>query len=350
MQATILGSPDKYGVWPTKDFTAGSMPDWFSVPKVKGALLYKGVRNGNVFNDSILLLHEGKLAFERYYGKWDRDTKHPMYSVTKSVVSALTGIAVAEGKIENADQKVTDFFPDAVIAPGQELKRDITIEHLLHMNSGLPGDSQKNDVNWWDAPDSGKAAFETPLFAKPGERFSYSSGPGCQTLAVLISRAVGQNLFEYAKEKLFGPLGMDSVEWDAAKDGNNYGGFGIRMTSRDMLRFGYLYLNRGRWENTQILPPEWVDKSAPSSKEKCSYGRLFWNTDFNLQNDSYQACGSFGQFICVLPERDAVLVRTGSAGPVTRFANKRGGERFERMLLSFTPLKGIPLAYFRSEL
>jgi CubicO group peptidase (beta-lactamase class C family) len=207
---------------------------------------------------------------------------------------------------------VIDFFPDAVIAKGQESKRDMTIEHLLTMTSGLPGDGDDSDWPWWEGTDTGKAAFETPQMAAPGTRFSYSSGPNCHTLACLVSRAVGMNLFDYAKKKLFGPLGMTSVQWDAAEDGRNFGGFGIYMTPRDMARFGYLYLNHGRWEDKQIIPASFVAVTPPRSKAENAYGYLFWNGRLLQLDSSYQANGAWGQYIDILPEYDTVVVRTSS--------------------------------------
>ncbi|MDR2687120.1 MAG: beta-lactamase family protein [Oscillospiraceae bacterium] len=345
--------PDKYGVWPTEGFEEGPMPWWFVPPVAKAAYPFQRFINGNVFSDSVLVLHRGKLAYEYYADGWDKDTRHQMYSVTKSIVSALVGVAIGEGKIQGVGQKVADFYPDADIAPGQESKRDMTIEHLLTHTSGLPGDGDREsmDYDWWDAPDSGVAAFGHPQLAAPGEVFSYSSGAGMQALACLVSRAVGRNLFEYAKEKLFAPLGMDSVRWDAAADGNTYGGFGLSMTPRDMLRFGYLYLNQGRWEDRQIIPADFVALTPPRSKAAQAYGYLFWNTSLLPFDNSYEASGSFGQFIAVMPEWDAVIVRTGSIGPVTKFVyTQTPDDLFEQFLLPVIAMKGVPWKYFREAL
>ena len=351
---------DKYGEWPTKDFQTGPRPAWFVPAVARTAYVFQRFINGNVFSDSVLVLHKGKLVYEDYAKGWDRDATHQMYSVTKSLVSTLVGIAIGEGKIKGVDQKVIDFFPDAVIAPGQESKRDMTIEHLLTHTSGLPGDGDREamDYPWWEADassgrkyDSGLVAFETPQLAEPGKVHSYSSGAGMQTLACLVSRAVKMNLFEYAQKKLFKPLGMTSVIWDAAPDGNTYGGFGLSMTPRDMLRYGYLYLNNGRWEDRQIIPADYVALTPPRSKAAEAYGYLFWNTSLIPLDASYEASGSFGQFIAIMPEWDAVIVRTGSIGPVTKaIYTKTPDDLFERLLLPIIAMKGVPWQYFRDAL
>ena len=299
-------APDKYGVWPTEDFSQGEICSL--LPAFFDNLYFK-----KSVTDGILILHKGELVYERYADGWDANKAHEMFSVTKSVLSALVGIAIGEGKIKGVDQKVIEFYPDAVIASGQESKNDMTIEHLLTMTSGLPGDNDGRDWEWWAGSDTGKSAFESPQMAVPGERFAYSSGPSCQTLAGLVSRAVGRPLHEYAKDKLFGPLGMDSVEWAVADDGKlNFGGFGISMSPRDMARFGYLYLNYGRWEDQQIIPAKWVAVSPPKSKAMKAYGYLFWNFPLLPFGDSYEANGAYGQYIEIIPKWDMVIVRTGA--------------------------------------
>ena len=334
------------------EFEQAPTPRWFRPLAAELFYMYQGISNGNVFNDSLLVLHEGKIVYERYACGRDESTAQPMFSVTKSVLSAMVGVAIGDGYITGVDQKVIGFFPDAVIEPGQESKRDMTIEHLLQQRSGLPGDSDDGHVIWWEAEDTGLAALMTPQHSAPGTRFSYSSGPGCQTLSAVIQRAAGMNLFEYAQLKLFGPLGMDSVVWDAPEDGLNYGGFGISMTPRDMLRFGYLFLNNGNWNGQQIIPADYVAASAPPAGT--NHGYLFWEyLNQPRHSQSYSASGAFGQFIIVMPEHEVVIVRTGSPGPMTRTVNRLAYESalfeflFMSLVLPLTPLNGVPLDYFR---
>ena len=140
---------------------------------------------------------------------------------------------------------------------------------------------------------------------------------------------------------------MTSVIWDTAKDGASYGGFGISMTPRDMARFGYLYLNYGRWEDKQIVPAEWVAQSPPRSKSLKAYGRLFWNIELTPFDQSYEANGTFGQLICIYPETDTVVVRTGDLAPLFEFiamtALDLGIDTF------FLP-KGVPLEMILTQL
>ena len=345
--------------WPTTDFVAGAPMPWYYAPALEGYLVVQGITNGNVFSDSVLVLKGGEIIYERYAPGWDKDTRHQMYSVTKSVLSALVGVAIQDGKIKGVDQKVTEFFDDLVIPAGQEAKSGITIEHLLRQTSGLPGDDdvESNAVEWWNAEDSGRACFLIPQVAPVGERFEYSSGPGMQTLAALLTAAVGKNLFEYAQEKLFAPIGMASVTWDAAADGVNYGGFGLSMTPRDMLRLGYLYLNNGSWNGKQIIPADYIAASKPQPTLGENYGYLFWGfSDREGYEDAYSASGSFGNFIYILPGQDTVIVRTGSAGPATRTvckgmqASDLVRKIFMTIVYPLVPLKGLNLDYFMATL
>jgi len=309
---TYIGEvPDKYGVWPTEDFEIDSTP-WPLGPVLEFVYAVKGFFTGGLVNDGFLVLHKGRIVYENYNEAdgWGKDVPHVMYSVTKSVTSALTGIAIAEGYLEGVDQKVVDFFPEAAIAPGQESKLDMTIEHLLTMSSGI--DYQFEWDAMWQSDDPGAVFFSLPQHSAPGTQYNYSWD--ADLLAFLLSKAIGRNLFEYAQEKLFGPLGMTTVDWIGTDAGFTMGGWGIQMTPRDMARFGYLYLNYGRWEDKQIIPADYVVISPPRSKAPRAYGYFFWNTPQLPFDNSYEADGAFGQFITIMPEWDTVIVRTGSEG------------------------------------
>lgn len=260
----------------------------------------------------MLILHEGKLVYEQYTQGQGLDVPHMAMSVTKSVLSALVGIAVKDGLIDVQD-KVYEYYIDDVKGgllsfPGQESKLNMTVEHLLTMRSGLP-DTQ----DCYRAADAGLAAFETPQARAPGGMFVYNTGAGPQCLVGIVERATGKNLLEFAQERLFGPLGITSVTWEATDCGSNKGGLGISMTSRDMLRFGQLYLNDGVWNGQRILPEGWAAQSQPGFNTILSYGYLFWGNGWGpLMGGSFEARGYYGQFITVYPGKNVVVVRTGS--------------------------------------
>ncbi|MDR0532294.1 MAG: beta-lactamase family protein [Oscillospiraceae bacterium] len=298
-------------VWPTKEFKKAKA--WWLSPAALNAyvwLMAKSIGDqGN--SDSLLVLYQGQLVYEHYSKDNSAATRFPVYSVTKSVVSALVGIAVGEGKIKGADQKVIDFFPEAKIAPGQEWKRDMTIEHLLTMTSGIVCDTEEKWelVEGAGVKDSALAAFELPQSNAPGKKWAYDSAAPTILLGI-VQRATGRDVLSYAKEKLFGPLGVTSVQWSATPGGLPRGGSGIQMTARDMARFGYLYLNNGRWEDQQIIPASWVAQTPPKSHRPRAYGYLFWRNHLDALGSSYGALGYQGQYIWIAPAQDIVLVRT----------------------------------------
>ena len=161
--------PDNYGVWPTEDFETGiinpAVPDaleaWYSV--------FKTLDFAST-TESLLILHKGKIVYERYAEGWDKDTPHFMASVTKSVTSALVGIAIGEGVIGGVDDKVVTYFPEAVGMPGwQEIKRDMTIEHLLTMTSGILTETDEEWDGFFspDQTDSALYAFLLPRRLRP---------------------------------------------------------------------------------------------------------------------------------------------------------------------------------------
>jgi len=314
---TYVGEvPDKYGIWPTEEFDTSPGPWWLRGLALDLVVeLYKLRTGTDTSNDSLLILHKGKLVCERYANGWDQDTPHYMASVTKSVTSALVGVAIGDGLITGVDQKVLEFFPEAIGLPGwEESKRDMTVEHLLTMTSGILSESDEDWDGFFaeDQEDSALYAFLRPQKAKPGEKFAYENIAPSILLGI-IDRKTG-DVLKYAREKLFGPLGMSSVEWDTAADGLPYAGWGLFLTPRDMAKFGYLYLNEGCWEGVQLVPAQWVADSAPRSKRLMGYGYLWWTAMLSPLSSACEARGYYGQFITVHPKKDLVIVRTGSPG------------------------------------
>jgi len=304
---------DRYGVWPTEKMTPGGAPWWFSKKLLQALYTSKGLWDGGVHTDGLLVLYKGKMIYENYADGWDQEKPHAMHSVTKSVVSALVGIAIGEGHIGSIQDKVIDYLDDAVIPAGQESKNDMTIEHLLTMTSGILCETEEEWDGFFESQtDSALYAFLLPQKKAPGKKYMYDNVAPSILLGI-IERAAKRDALDYAQEKLFGPLGMTSVEWETAADGLPFGGFGISMTPRDMARFGYLYLNYGRWEDTQIIPGDYVARSRSRSINPSGYGYMFWNNEaFPLSfTNAYEADGAYGQFISIYPFADMVVVRTG---------------------------------------
>ena len=266
--------------------------------------------------NSLLVWRDGEVVHEAYYNGFDENTLHPVYSITRAVLKALVGIAMEEGYIESIDQRVTDFFPEVEIVPGQESKRDMTVAHLLTMTSGL--DALSSDPVW-DAPDLGAALFALPQEAAPGEliRFRSFYSATIELLSALLTRAVGgRSALAFANEHLFGPLGIANVAWEENADGTSRSTIGLSLTPRDMLRFGLLYLNEGYFEGRQIVPLSWVAQSRPETRTDSGlqtyYDRDSYRNHFAAhEGTSFAARGAGGQFIVIDPDNNTVIVRTG---------------------------------------
>lgn len=210
---------------------------------------------------------------ERYYHSYGPNDTHHVASVTKSIMSALIGIAIHAGYIKNVDQNALDFFPEYVPSPYNKQKQDTTIRHLLTITAPYPfEDWQESLDKMCTQPDW--FTYTLDMLGQEGTigTFKYSTA-GAHLLSAIIIRSTGKSAREFANEYLFKPIGMKEIPhyemksfgfddlfgkhvrgWVNDPDGNLTGGWGLTQTSRDMARFGYLYLNDGTWNNQQIIP------------------------------------------------------------------------------------------------
>ncbi len=266
--------------------------------------------------ESMLVIKEGYLIYEKYYNSNHERKISDTYSVTKSFISALTGIAIEKGYISNIDDKVSEYIPEYFTMLEDQRKKDITIKQALTMTGGLES-IDSNYTSFFISEDWLESALAKPMTHSPGEAFVYNTGL-TQLLSSVISRTTGMSVMDFAKENLFEKIGMNVTYWQSDKSGNNGGGSGLCLNSQDMARFGYLYLNKGMWDGEQVIPSSWIEDSVKSqikANETQDYGYLFWieeitDTVNNRTYSMYQAYGSGGQIIMVIPELDMVIVIT----------------------------------------
>lgn len=262
---------------------------------------------------SLLVVRQGRLVMERYDDGFGRGDRADVRSVTKSVVSLLTGIALDRGELPGLDATVGDLLPDRV-AVVPEAQRGITLRHLLTMTGGWDWD-ESTAAGYNDWVSSGEHIgylLARPLANEPGARFSYNSA-AVHLLGVILEEAVGP-LPAYAQEHLFGPSGIGGAEWEPLGLGRVNGGSGIDLRPRDLARIGQLMVQEGRSGDRQVLSSGWVDAAttpaawrSTSGPLELSYGYLWWTDE---ANDAYFAWGFGGQFIYVAPARDLVVVAT----------------------------------------
>ncbi len=304
---------EKNTLWPTANFQTATPESVGIDSSVLVSQLEKCVGKNKLH--SVLIMRGGYLVSETYFDNYTEDTAHDVYSITKGILSTLTGIAIQQGKILNVDQCVIDFFPDVQLPESMSYKNDITIRHLLTMTSGIRGDERWSEFE--NAEDIGEAIFLLSQKSMPGEKYFYDSA-AAHLLGCVVSKAVGTDLYTYADEYLFKPLGIRLVVWEQDNKGNYFGGFGISMTPRDMVRFGYLYLNDGRWENSQVLSADWVKAVRPETPGLKKYGFMFWSNGQKIP-ENFEASGSGGQHILIFPSLNMVLVITANTTMKTSY-------------------------------
>ena len=267
---------------------------------------------------SLLISHGDELVFEEYYN--GRDPRRPanMKSASKSVISALVGIAIDRGIIESVDVKVADYFPELLAAEDEPGKQQITIENLLTMQSGLETTSNRNYGKWVLSDNWVEFALNQPLVATPGTRMLYSTG-STHLLSAIITRASGMSAKQFAQENLSEPLGFSMSYWSQDPQGIYFGGNDMEMTPRQMLAFGRLYLNDGVFDDKQVISKSWVqDSHQPRARSPRGQGRFYgygwWLRDLAGMQVPV-AWGYGGQLIFVVEELDLVIVATSESTP-----------------------------------
>lgn len=264
---------------------------------------------------SLLVSVEDELVLERYFNGRDADDIANVKSVSKSLISALVGVAIDRGFIDGVDDPIASYFADRI---EDDDKRAIRIEDLLTMQAGLQTTSNRNYGRWVQSTDWVDFALRQPLEDVPGERMQYSTG-NTHLLSAILTQATGKDTLAFAREVLGDPLGFHLVAWPRDPQGIYFGGNDMELTPRQMLAFGRLYLNGGELNGREVVPSEWVRASfvprteSPREEDRY-YGYGWWIRDMAGYTTPY-AWGYGGQFIALVPELDLVVVTTSSSYP-----------------------------------
>ncbi len=300
-------------VWPTNGWAISS-PEEQGMNSTLLDQVYDHVRESEASIRSLLVIRHGYLIAEEYFlpQVYDVNTTHIVFSVTKSVVSCLIGIAIDKGFIDNTSQPLLDFFPDRTIANPSAWKENITLEDVLRMRSGFEWDEDGYDTyndyfGMKDSADWTQYVLDKPMEYEPGTHFYYNSG-NSHLLATIINVTTGMTPLAFADQYLFGPLGITSRGWLPDPHGVSFGGSDLALRPRDMAKIGLLYINNGTWDTQQIVSSDWVNSSnhGPSTPYGgTSYGYQWWINDYQ---NWYSARGYNGQLIYVVPEHDVVVV------------------------------------------
>jgi CubicO group peptidase (beta-lactamase class C family) len=323
--------------WPTEGWRTGDPGDHgFDADEL--AEIEELLHRSHTSVRSLLIVRDGVLVYERYGNGADASDGHDVRSVTKSVVSALVGIALGDGSIEDVHQTVGELLADHLPGDADPRTAGISVRDLLSMTAGLPDDADSPDlVERLDARrDHVRAILELPLSADPGSRWAYSN-VSSDLLAAIVADATGRSVLDFARERLFGPLGIETtgayepdivgpptpdlleryeasaVAWPTDGEGYHWGSGTLRLPARDLAKFGLLYLNEGRWDGEQIVPAEYVRDSTTSAAMPTGpghdYAWQWWITEPS-DHGAFSARGFGGQVIEVVPGLDLVAVVT----------------------------------------
>lgn len=318
--------------WPTKEWGRAEPASQGIDPAPLSelvALIRKGSRYPEIH--SLLVVRNGWLVLEEYFDGYTSERLHTQQSVSKSVTSALIGIAIAQGKIPGVSSKILDFFPEEKSRYASDARKNaITVEHLLTMRTGTdfhesPYQGSPLDRMNSQSRDWLRFYLDSKMVRDPGTAFRYDSG-GVILLGGILRKTTGLHADAFAVKHLFQPLGIRKHDWYKASDGEVHTGGGLDLTPPDMARFGLLYLRGGRWEGHQVVPRAWIedsfrnraDATRRGSSRKTGYGYLWWILPMDPGGEPggiYAAMGHMGQYIFVIPDRDLVVtVTAGTRG------------------------------------
>ena len=257
---------------------------------------------------SVMLVRHGHVVAEGWWGPYAAETPHMLFSLSKSFTATAVGIAAAEGKL-GVDDPVLKFFPDdAPAEPSANLKA-MRLTDLLRMSTGQQAEPPRKATEPW-----AKTFLAHPVPFKPGTHFQYNTS-ATYMLSGAVQKATGRTTLDYLTPRLFEPLGIAKPTWELSPQGVSTGGYGLSVRTEDVAKFGQLYLQKGKWNGTQLVPEAWVEAatarqtangSNPKSDWDQGYGYQFWR----CRHGAYRGDGAFGQYCIVLPDQDAVVAIT----------------------------------------
>lgn len=264
---------------------------------------------------SIMVLRHGKVIAEGWWNPYRPELKHTMYSCSKSFTATAIGFAVNEGLL-TVNDKVVSFFPGDLPEAISPNLAELRVRDLLSMSAGQDPEPIGIIVtdNWV------KGFLAAPIVHQPGTKFLYNSA--CTyMLAAIVQKVTGQKVVDYLRPRLFGPLGIEGMDWEVDPQDINVGGWGLRIKTEDMAKFGQLFLQKGQWKGRQLLPAAWIEEASTAKiiqhpdlpqekRDQSDWEQGYCYQMWRCRNNGYRGDGAFGQFIIVLPDKDAVIAIT----------------------------------------
>ncbi len=304
-----------------------SRPEEQGVSSAAIARFIQAANNSNSELHSFMLVKNGNIIAESWWKPYAPGLKHTMYSVSKSFTSTAVGFAVSEGRLRLTD-KVVSFFPELTPDTAGALLRNMTVRDLITMSAGQSPDptgrmlQQQEWVRFF---------LQLPVVDTPGSKFLYNSAATFM-LSAILQKVTGQKLVDYLTPRLFDPLDIRNTDWEINPEGIHAGGWGLRLKTEDMAKFGQLYLQNGRWYDKQLLPAAWAEEAtrfaisnahdtAVYAKATSDWAQGYCYQFWRSRNNAYRADGAFGQYIIVMPEVQAVVAITSETADMQSVMN-----------------------------
>lgn len=309
--------------WASPTRSAGlprSLPEAQGVSPAKLLDFVKAVEAQKLNLHSVMVVRHGQVVAEGWWAPYAPDLKHTLYSLSKSFTSTAVGMAVGEGRL-TVDDKVLSFFPQDAPATVSANLAAMRVRDLLTMSTGHDKDPSAT-VRTGAGDNWARAFLAQPVEHQPGTHFVYNSA-ATYMLSAIVQKVSGQPLLTYLQPRLFGPLAIEGADWEVDPKGINTGGWGLRLRTEDIAKFGQLYLQKGIWNGKRLLSEAWINDAtrfeiqSTGGKRKAEendwlqgYGYQFWR----CRHDAYRGDGAMGQFCIVLPKEDTVVAITSETG------------------------------------
>jgi CubicO group peptidase (beta-lactamase class C family) len=306
-------SPEARSKWPTTAWSVSSPEaQGMSSADLADGLQFALANNLNVH--SVTVVRHGVIVLDAYFYPFLPETRHDVASVTKSIVSLLTGIATAQGYLRGPDQPLVTALPPQQAANVADAAAKVRLSDLLSMRSGFDcgfksGETELREMR--STQDWVAHAVRLPMIAEPGTRFGYCS-PNFHLLSAAISSSTQASALEFGRRHLFEPLGITDVYWPADAKGITHGWGDLQLRPRDMAKIGLMMLRGGRWQEQQVVSASWIDSSVKNhfrATDSNDYGLGWWMP--HRIPGLFEATGRGGQRISITPEKDIVVVFTG---------------------------------------
>ena len=310
----LADSPSRSDYWPTHGWKT-TTPEEQGMESGKLVDMLKIIRDSDLNVDSVTIVRNGYIVLDSCFYPFPENTKHNLYSSSKSVMSILIGIAIEKKLIKDVKQPVLSFFPHRTISNMDENKKKMTLQNLLTMTTGLACEDswlhgRTGLYEMMRSSDWAQHVLDLQMIEPPGNVFEYCSG-ATYLLSVILQQASGKKSLDFARQYLFSPLGITDAYWDTNSQGIDWGFANLRLTPQDMAKIGWLFLNQGKWDNNQVVPAAWVRDSI-QRHIKAETVAEFYGYQWWVEKDYYLAAGSWGQYLFIAPEQNIVAVFTGA--------------------------------------